>query len=58
VNWARRGEGQRTTDDNWLGTGWACIGLTEGEVKVLEELRSTVTIGFGPQGPICRNYED
>jgi hypothetical protein len=30
-------EGLRTTDD----TGWAHIGLAEGEVKVLEELRST-----------------
>jgi hypothetical protein len=34
-------EERRSTDNNWLGTGWAHIGLAEGEVKVLEELRST-----------------
>jgi hypothetical protein len=33
-------KGLKTTDDSWPGTGWAHIGLAEGEVKVLGELRS------------------
>jgi hypothetical protein len=31
----------RSTDNNWPGTGWAHMGLAEGEVKVLGELGST-----------------